>query len=405
MKTYQPSKKILERYAKVLVHFGLNDGKGMKRGDTVLVHGSEASKPLYAEVVKEIIRSGGHVIEQYDLDDPAYNLKKFFYQHANTKQLKESHETYYQGLMDTIDHSINIICEAQKNELGGVDPKKIIQRTKAMEFYKNLRLNKEQAGKYSWTLALYGTEAMAQEAGLSIKEYWKEIIRGCFLNHTDPIAKWKEVNAFNKKTAKKLNKLNIEKLHIQGEDVDLHITLSPKSKWITGAGSNIPSFEIFTSPDWRGTEGNIYFNQPLYRYGNKIEGIELEFKKGKVVKATAKKNEKVLKEMIKVKNADKIGEFSLTDTRVSKITHFMAETLYDENMGGAHGNTHIALGSSFKDAYKGDYTKVSDEEYESLGYNQSAVHTDIISTSNRSVTAHLQNGSTRVIYENGSFTI
>jgi len=82
---------------------------------------------------------------------------------------------------------------------------------------------------------------------------------------------------------KKLNKLPIDKLHIKGGDVDLWITLGEKRRWLGGRGANIPSFELFTSPDCRYTEGWIKFNQPLYRYGNLIEGIALEFKKGRVV--------------------------------------------------------------------------------------------------------------------------
>ena len=142
-----------------------------------------------------------------------------------------------------------------------------------------------------------------------------------------------------------------------------------------------------------------------YRYGVLIEGVELWFKNGRVVKARARKNEQVLKEMIATKDADKIGEYSLTDKRFSRITKFMAETLYDENRGGPHGNTHLALGKSYHDCYTGDPGTVSPEEWERLGFNDSSVHTDIISTAPRTVTATLKDGTQRVIYRNGRFTI
>jgi aminopeptidase len=172
-----------------------------------------------------------------------------------------------------------------------------------------------------------------------------------------------------------------------------------------GSGRNIPSFEVFISPDCRYTEGYISFNQPLYRYGNLIKDIYLEFKNGKVVKATAKKGEKILKHMIANTNANMIGEFSLTDGRISKITKFMAETLFDENMGGKYGNTHIALGSAYKDSYPGDPNKVPKSQWAKMGYNESVVHTDIISTEDRTVTAWLPNGKTLVIYKDGKFTV
>ena len=75
--------------------------------------------------------------------------------------------------------------------------------------------------------------------------------------------------------------------------------------------------------------------------------------------------------MVATENADKVGEFSLTDRRFSRITRFMAETLYDENVGGPFGNTHIALGNSYHDCYAGDPAAVAPEEWERLGFNES----------------------------------
>ena len=123
------------------------------------------------------------------------------------------------------------------------------------------------------------------------------------------------------------------------------------------------------------------------------------------VGASAEENERVLKEMIATEGADRIGEFSLTDRRFSRITKFMAETLYDENVGGPFGNTHLALGKSYHDCYAGDPATVSAEGWEELGFNDSTVHTDIVSTADRTVTARLRDGSERVIYEAGRFEL
>jgi aminopeptidase len=134
--------------------------------------------------------------------------------------------------------------------------------------------------------------------------------------------------------------------------------------------------------------------------------VSLTFKNGVVTAASATENEDALKEMIAQENADKVGEFSLTDRRHSRITRFMATTLYDENMGGAFGNTHIALGNAYKDTFSGDMSKVTDEEWQQMGYNSCPkVHTDIISTSDRTVTATLRDGSERVIYRGGEFVL
>ena len=133
--------------------------------------------------------------------------------------------------------------------------------------------------------------------------------------------------------------------------------------------------------------------------------MRLTFADGRVTEASAEENERVLSEMIATEGADRIGEFSLTDRRFSRITRFMAHTLYDENVGGAFGNTHIAVGRSYQDAYAGDPSTVSDERWEQLGFNNSSVHTDIVSTTDRRVTARLRNGGERVIYSDGEFTL
>ena len=124
-----------------------------------------------------------------------------------------------------------------------------------------------------------------------------------------------------------------------------------------------------------------------------------------VVQAEAEENENVLTEMIATENADKVGEFSLTDGRFSRITRFMAQTLYDENVGGPFGNTHIAVGKSYHDCFDGDRSAVSREEWDRLGFNESSVHTDIVSTADRTVTATLRDGSEREIYANGRFLL
>jgi aminopeptidase len=403
---YTPPKEILERYAKVFVDFALGGGSGIKPGDVVRVAGHESAKPLYAEVHKAIWRSGGHAIGQYLPDEagPA-NLRRAFFEIAGGDQLDFFPERLMHGMIDELDHQISIISTSDPKALKGVEPRKIMRAGRAMKPLMDWRTEKESAGRFSWTLGLYGTPAMAVEAGLSEEDYWQQIIDACFLDDEDPIGRWKAVSAQISDYVGRLDALEIERVHVEGGDVDLWISLGEARCWIGGSGRNIPSFEIFTSPDWRGTNGWIRFNQPLYRYGNLIRGIRLEFKNGLVVRATADENEDVLKEMVATENADKVGEFSMTDSRFSRITKFMAETLYDENVGGPFGNTHVALGASYHDCYDGDPEGVSKEEWARLGFNDSSVHTDIVSTTDRTVTASLRGGGEQVIYRDGRFQL
>lgn len=398
---YQPSKKILEKYAELLVSFALNSGQGVRKGEVVLLQVPESAKPMLLELNRAVLKAGAHPIIQYLPD----GLSRDFFNFANKEQLSFFPAKYLKGRIEEIDHSIFIIADTDKHELEGIDPKMIMEKSRAMKPYMDWRNEKENKGKFTWTLGLYGTKAGADEAKMSEKAYWNEIIKACYLNDKNPLKTWQKIIAEIERVKDKLDALKIEKLRIEAKNTDLIVGLGKNRQWLGGSGSNIPSFEIFISPDCRQTEGHIYFNQPLYRYGHLMEGIYLEFKNGRVVKATAKKGENVLKQMIANKNANMIGEFSLTDSRLSKITKFMAETLFDENIGGKYGNMHIALGSAYKDSYPGNPDKISNLQWAKMGYNESVVHTDIISTENRTVTAWLPNGETLVIYKDGKFTI
>ncbi len=182
------------------------------------------------------------------------------------------------------------------------------------------------------------------------------------------------------------------------------MTLGERRQWVGGSGRNIPSFEIFTSPDWRGTNGYVKFNEPLYSHGMIARGVRLEFTDGLVTGVTADENPELIEQIVAAPGGNRLGEFSMTDARLSRIDRFMANTLYDENVGGPFGNTHMAVGMSIVDTFDGDATAVSDEEWEQLGYNlKAAVHNDIVSTTDRTVTAVMRDGSEQVIYADGRF--
>jgi aminopeptidase len=404
--TYAPPQEVLERYASVLVDFALGGGEGMRSGEVVRIAAPEAAKPLYAELAKAVWRGGGHVISAYRPDDDErVNLSRDFFELADDAQLDRFNSHYMRGLVDEMDHQITVLAEADPHALDAVDPAKIMRQGAAMRPLLDWRGEKENAGRFSWTLGLYGTPAMAAEAQMSLQDYWEQIIHACFLDAEDPIAHWREVGERVSRTREWLDSLAIERVHVEGEDVDLWVAVGERRRWLGGRGRNIPSFELFTSPDWRGTEGWIYCNQPLYRYGNLVKGIRLQFVDGRVSEASAEQNEAVLTEMIATEGADRIGEFSLTDRRLSRITRFMAHTLYDENVGGRYGNTHIALGRSYQDAYDGDPSELAPERWSELGFNDSTVHTDVVSTADRVVTATLSSGEQRVIYRDGEFQL
>src|SRR3989344_4616977 len=189
---YLPSDEVLKKYADVLVNFALGGGKGIKKGEVVRVSASESAKPLYMAVCNAVVDAGGHVLAHYGPDDEHgdkrrnISVSRYFYEHATDEQIKFFSRKY----------------------LKGVDGKRIMMRGQALKPFMDWRHQKEWAGKFTWTIALYGTPAMAKEAGLSEKEYWQQIIKACFLDEKNPIAKWKAVYRDIEKYRTRLNKLS-----------------------------------------------------------------------------------------------------------------------------------------------------------------------------------------------------
>jgi len=399
--TYLPEQKYLDTYADILINFGLNGGKGIKKGEVVFLEVPECAKPLLFSLLKSVLTAGAHPIIQYLPD----GLDPHFLSYATEEQLSFFPAKFLKGKIKEADHFVKIIADTDLHELEGIDPQKIMQKNIAMKPFLDWRNRKEINGKLSWTLGLYPTQAMAKEAGMTLKSAWEQIIRACYLDHQHPLDRWRQIESDSQTILKKLNHLPINSLRIQAKNTDLIIGLDKHRKWLSGGGCNIPSFEVFISPDCHRTSGHISFSLPLYRYGNQITDIYLEFKDGHVVSSSATKGESVLKKMIATKNADMVGEFSLTDIRFSKINRFMAETLYDENFGGKYGNTHLALGMSFHESYTGNPKKVTGDQWKIMGFNDSVIHTDIISISDRVVTATLDNGQQIIIYKKGRFTL
>ena len=237
------------------------------------------------------------------------------------------------------------------------------------------------------------------------REYAAQVTGACFLRETDPVAKWRALYEEANAIKNWLNALPVSRLRIESDNVDLTVTPGESRRWLGLSGHNIPSFEIFTSPDWRGTSGRYFADQPSYRSGNYVHGVRLTFKDGQVTDIAADQGEEfVRKQLAMDAGASRLGEFSLTDRRFSKIDRFMANTLYDENFGGPNGNCHVAVGSSYSDTFAGDPAELTTERKIQLGYNDSALHWDLVNTEPKRVRAHLADGREVTIYDNGQFT-
>jgi len=391
----------LKRYADVLL-WGLTTArsKPFKKGDVVLVRFNLDAIRLAEILESRILELGLNPVRRMN---PTPEMEKNFFGLANRRQLifdPPGEAELYRNL----NGSIFLHAPASITHLSTIDPKKISRFTLSKKFLRDILEEREQAGRFSWTLCMLPTAELAHHAGLAGEDYAKQIVKACFLNRRDPVKQWKAVYKNAAVIKRWINSMAVKYYHIESASVDLKITPGEQRRWIGISGHNIPSFELFVSPDWRGTSGVYYADQPSYRSGNLVKGVKLTFKKGSTVAVDAQSGSDFVKKQLKMdRGASRLGEFSLTDKRFSKIDRFMANTLFDENFGGRWGNCHVALGASYADTYSGNVQSLTKEKKARLGFNDSALHWDLVNTEKKRVVAHLTDGGRATIYENGCF--
>lgn len=393
----------LEKFADVLL-WGLKTARKskFKKGDIILIQYENPALPLAEILFKKIVAMGMHPVQRMGL---TFGMEKGFFEEADDKQLvfippgeKE--------LYENVNGRIFLRAPESLTHLKDIDPARIGTVLVSRKPLKDILDKREEQGFYSWTLCTFPTHELAWQAKTTIRHYAAQIIKACYLDKENPVQEWESILNNVHGIKKWLNSLKIKTLHIEAKNIDLTITPGEKRKWSGVSGHNIPSFEIFFSPDWRGTEGTYYANLPSFRSGNYVKGIRLTFQKGAVVKIEADEGEQfAIKQLAMDKGASRIGEFSLTDRRFSRIDRFMADTLFDENFGGRHGNSHIAVGSSYTESYTGNQADMTKQLKEKLGFNDSALHWDLVNTERKTVTAHLTSGKRLVIYEDGQFKV
>jgi aminopeptidase len=373
-----------------------------KKNDAVLIRFDPSAATMAEMIQGKVLDLGMNPVLRPGLTP---GMERCFYERANQKQLVFV-SPGEKELFENIHGSIFLHAPDSLTHLRGVDSKKIGKALVAKKFLRDILDEREDSGKFAWTLCTLPTEELSKQAGLTLRRYTNQIIKACYLDEIDPVLAWRRVYKDALAIKKWLNSMDVMYLRIQSENMDLKITPGKKRKWVGLSGHNIPSFEIFLSPDWRGTEGSYYADQPSFRSGNHVKGVRLTFRKGVVSQIQAEQGKAFLAEQVSMDGgASRVGEFSLTDRRFSRINHFMANTLYDENFGGPHGNCHLALGSSYTDTYAGDPSELSKQMKARLGFNESALHWDLVNTEKKKVTARLVSGSDLVIYENGLFNL
>ena len=242
-------------------------------------------------------------------------------------------------------------------------------------------------GKMPWTAAVVPTASWARQAfgEPDVARLWDAVATAMRLDEPDPIAAWREHIARLRARLELLNARAFDAIRFRGEGTDLTVGLIPGGLWI-GAGEytpdgrefvpNLPTEEVFTSPDWRRTEGHVRVTRPVaIGQGAVVEGLRLRFEGGRIVDAQADKGvELVLAQLETDAQARYLGEVAIVDgvssavARAGIVFHHM---LFDENVG-----PHIAWGRAYPEALP-DLVEADAETRLAAGLNDSAVHTDV----------------------------
>ena len=397
------TEKNLQHYADVLL-WALATAKksALKKNDIILIQYDRPALRLAEILYDRLMDKGVHPVQRMAA---TFRMEKSFYHKAGPQQL-----TFLapgdKELYRHIHGRIFLHAPESLTHLRDVDPAKIGKAMVARKPLKNILDGREELRKYSWTLCLLPTEELARQANMPLAQYARQVIRACYLDKKDPVSEWKAIHREVDHIKKALSSLAVKSFHLESDSMDLRITPGEQRKWAGVSGHNVPSFEVFVSPDWRGTEGVYYANLPSFRSGNYVKNVRISFARGKAVAVEAAQGEAFVKKQLAMDpGACRLGEFSLTDRRFSRIDRFMAETLFDENFGGKEGNCHVALGSSYSDTFSGNPSRLTPALRKNLGFNDSALHWDLVNTEPKTVTAHMTNGRKTVIYEGGEFKI
>jgi aminopeptidase len=222
---------------------------------------------------------------------------------------------------------------------------------------------------------------------------------------------WKAHNSKLQARAKTLTEMKIRKLRFLGPGTDLEVGLSDRAIWKGGQETcpsghsfepNLPTEEVFTTPDFRATSGHARATRPFMIHGKMIENLSVKFSDGKIADFQASKGGETFGEYIQSdEGAARLGEVALVgiDSPIYKTGKVFQEILFDENAA-----CHIAVGQAYRFCLSGG-TSLNRDEALALGCNESAVHTDMmISSKDVDVTATLEDGSSRPLIQAGAWT-
>ncbi len=360
------------KLARTLVEYSA----AVQPGETVILIGEISGLPLVRETHREIVRAGGLCIVW--LTDEAMGdvlLREGGDEQVTWISPVERWEA------EEADVRIAIRSTVNTRRRTSIDPKRTALHATARRDLAKTRFQRAASHEQRWTLTQFPTQAYAQEADMSLEEFEDFVYGATFADQPDPIQCWKDLEANQQKYVDWL--AGHKQVQVKGPNVDLSLSIAGRTFVNSGGTHNMPSGEIFTGPVEDSVNGWVRFTYPAIREGRIVDGVELKFENGKVVGATAKKNEEYLLTQLETDpGARYLGEFAIGTN--FGIQRFTGNILFDEKIGGT---IHMALGRGY---------------LETGSKNESAIHWDMICDMR-------QGGEITVdgtlFYKDGQFTI
>jgi aminopeptidase len=413
--------KHLENYAELIMKVGLNYKAGQRirigalPGRTARFYTPLESAPLVRKLTTKAYQMESPLVEVF-WGDPELDLIR--YENAPRDSIQE---------MPT--WSVDEMFKAIKRKdariyIAGSDPYlfKNIESSLLSELQKNRSETFREVNEFSiqnptpWVIILYPTTAWAQavfpdlspeDAVDKLSEYLIQFYR---LDKEDPIKYWKDHFSSLIDRANILSKSNFQYLHLKGPNTDLKVQLPNGHLWKTAVlkdkegrenAVNMPSEEVFTSPDRLGVDGFVSSTKPFTMGDGFVDGLYLEFTEGKVTKVKAQTGEEYLKKTLEVDEGScRLGELALVpnSSPISQAGVIFHNTLLDEN-----ASIHIALGRGIRECITGG-GEMTTEEFLEAGGNHSMVHYDfMIGSAEMDVDGYDQDGIKHPLMRKGEW--
>ncbi len=403
-------KTVMRSYAKLIVRVGAN----VQKGQEVRVFAS-LDQPEFIKMLAEECYKAGASRVTVDWNYP--ELTKLSARYMKLRDLSETREWEKARMQDMVDHlPVLIFIESEDPDgLRGINPKyfkAFAARIKISKPYRDAIDNKHQ-----WCIAAVPGEAWAKKVHpelskrAAVEQLWKDILYTARADGEDPIADWEEHNRDLKARSKYLNDLHLRELRYHSANgTDFKVGLIPTAEFHAGRDKtmqgvvydpNMPTEEVFTSPDRRTAEGIVYATKPLSYQGQLIENFSVRFEKGRAVEVKAEKGQDVLEQIISMdEGCHYLGECALVpkESPIHQSGLLFYNTLFDENAA-----CHLALGFGFDECVKGFENMTKEELYE-IGVNDAGNHTDfMIGSDDLSIDGVDEHGNVHPIFRNGTW--